>query len=102
MPQPIYGANQVVTAGLASVNTALSTAGAGATMLGIIHGGPGVIYVRIGKGAQTATSADCPVVASQAGATFIPKKAGDDNVAVLAVNSSVTVQITPYESGLIT
>lgn len=102
MPQPIYGGTVTLSATTTSSNVSLGAAGAAATMIGILHAGPGLVFVKIGKGAQTASTADCAIVASQAGATFLPKKAGDDNIAAVSQNAGpVQIFFTPYESSVV-
>lgn len=55
---PDRGANQVLTAGATSLNTALNT---GSPSVRICNISANIAHVRIGIGAQTATTADVPI-----------------------------------------
>lgn len=60
---PSYGSTQTLTAGAASLSTPLNPR---ASNVRIVNAGANVAFVRIGDGAQTATTADFPVMPGQA------------------------------------
>ena len=55
---PSRGANQVVSPAVASASVTLDKA---ARSVRLVNSGANICYVRIGEGAQTATTADLPV-----------------------------------------
>lgn len=90
---PRRGANQVVTpaAGSASVNIdPLSKS------VRLVNSGANICYVRIGNGAQTATTADIPVRA--ASDVIVRKSETDDTLAYISATGT-TLNIQTGEGG---
>lgn len=91
---PHRGANQVVTPAAASASIAIE---ANAKSVRLVNSGAGICYVRIGTGAQTATTADTPV---RAGSEVVVMKAeGEDTLAHISA-AGTTLNVQPGEGGL--
>jgi hypothetical protein len=92
--QPQRGANQVVTPAAASASVTIN---ATCKSVRLVNSGAGICHVRIGTGAQTATTADLPV---RAGYEVIVSKAdGEDTVAYIS-SAGTTLHIQPGEGGI--
>lgn len=62
----------------------------------IVNSGSVVVFVRTGKGAQTATAAD---VAIPAGGSVVLLKGNDDGFAAICATGTATVYATPGYGG---
>lgn len=91
--QPIRGSNQVVTPGAASASVNVDKV---AKSVRLVNSGANICHVRIGEGAQTATTADIPVRANSE--VDIQKGYGDDTVAYISA-AGTTLHIQPGEGG---
>lgn len=88
------GANQVVTPAAASASVAIN---ANAKSVRLVNSGAGICYVRIGTGAQTATTADIPV---RLGSEVIVRKGdGEDTLAYISA-AGTTLNIQTGEGGV--
>ena len=86
--------NQVVTPAATSASV---TVNAQDKAVRLVNSGANICYVRIGTGAQTATTADIPVRTGSE--IIIRKKDGDDTVAHISA-SGTTLNIATGEGGL--
>ena len=86
--------NQVVTPAATSASV---TVNAQDKAVRLVNSGANICYVRIGTGAQTATTADIPV--RTASEIIIRKKLGDDTIAHISA-SGTTLNIATGEGGL--
>jgi len=92
--QPQRGANLVATPGAASASVSIN---AQCKSVRLVNSGAGICHVRIGAGAQTATTADLPV---RAGSEIIVSKGdGEDTVAHISA-AGTTLHIQPGEGGI--
>jgi hypothetical protein len=92
--QPQAGANQVATPAAASASVTINLS---CKSVRLVNSGTGICHVRIGAGAQTATTADLPV---RAGSEIIVSKGdGDDTVAHISA-AGTTLHIQPGEGGI--
>lgn len=92
--QPQRGANQVTTPAAASASVTINAV---CKSVRLVNPGTGICHVRIGTGAQTATTADLPV---RAGSEVIVSKAdGEDTVAYIS-SAGTTLHIQPGEGGI--
>lgn len=92
--QPQRGANQVATPAAASVSVQINAV---SKSVRLVNSGTGICHVRIGTGAQTATTADLPV---RAGSEIIVSKGdGEDTVAHISA-AGTTLHIQPGEGGI--
>jgi hypothetical protein len=92
--QPRRGANLTATPGAASASVALDSQ---AKSVRLVNNGANVCFVRIGAGAQTATTADMPV---RAGSEIIVSKGdGDDTLAHISATGT-TLYIQTGEGGI--
>lgn len=66
------------------------------TAVRIVNYGANICFVRIGKGAQTASTADTPVLA---GTTIILAKASDDDTIAYVSASGTSIYIQLGEGG---
>lgn len=88
------GSNQVVSA----TNTSASvTVNKEDKAVRLVNTGENVCYVRIGAGAQTATTADLPV---RAGGEIIVRKATDQETVAYISAASTTLNIATGEGGV--
>lgn len=92
---PARGQNQVVTPAAASANV---TVGKGNKSIRFSNSGASICYVRIGTGAQTATTADTPVLAGTS--VVLGKFQDDDNVGYISAVGT-TLNIQPGEGGYV-
>jgi hypothetical protein len=91
MPQ--RGANQVVSPGAASASVNVDPH---AKTIRLVNVGANICHVRVGAGAQTATTADMPVRANSE--VDMQKGDGDDTVAYISA-AGTTLHIQPGEGG---
>lgn len=89
--QPTYGKGQVVTPAAGSANI---TIGKGNKNLALTNLGAAVCYVRVGTGAQTATTADYPI--PPGGQVVIRKAEDDDSLAHISATGT-TLSVIPGE-----
>lgn len=91
---PQRGANQTVSPAAASASVTVEEH---AHAVRFVNSGANICYVRIGEGAQTATTADTPV---RAGSEVILRKAdGEDTVAYISA-AGTTLGIQTGEGGV--
>jgi len=93
--QPRRGTNQIVTTGGTSASVTIDATAKSVRFVN--SGATNLCYVRVGKGAQTATNADTPVLPGQA--LILQKGDGDDTVAYLQETGSTTLHIQTGEGG---
>lgn len=91
--QPKQGANLVVTP---SGTSASSDIGKGNKSVRLSNSGSNICYVRIGTGAQTATTSDMPVLSGES--IIIEKAEASETVAYISA-SGTTLNIQPGEGG---
>lgn len=91
MPQ--RGANQVVSPGAASASVNVDPH---AKTIRLVNSGANICHVRVGQGAQTATTADMPVRANSE--VDMQKGDGDDTVAYISA-AGTTLHIQAGEGG---
>jgi len=85
---PHRGANQVVTPAAASASVSIE---ANAKSIRLVNSGASICYVRVGSGAQTATTADLPV--RSASEVIVRKGEGEDTLAhISAVGTTLNIQ----------
>ena len=85
---PSRGTNQVVSPAVASASVTLDKA---ARSVRLVNSGANICYVRIGEGAQTATTADMPVRAGES--VIVSKGDGEDTLAhISAAGTSLNIQ----------
>ncbi len=88
------GANQVLTPAAASGSVSINAV---AKSLRLVNSGANICHVRIGTGAQTATTADIPV---RAGSEIIISKAdGEDTLAHISA-AGTTLHVQDGEGGI--
>lgn len=91
--QPRRGQNQVLTPGAASASVGID---ATAKSVRLVNSGANICHVRIGNGAQTATTADMPI---RAGAEIVVSKGdGDDSLAHISATGT-TLHVQTGEGG---
>lgn len=91
--QPRRGVNAVVTPAAASASASLDPQ---AKSVRLVNVGLNICHVRIGSGAQTATTADMPVRANSE--IVVQKGDGDDTVAYISALGT-TLHIQTGEGG---
>ena len=91
--QPRLGVNAVVTPAAASASASLDSQ---AKSVRLVNVGANICHVRIGCGAQTATTADMPVRANSE--IVVQKGDGDDTIAYISA-SGTTLHIQTGEGG---
>lgn len=89
-PFTLGGATTTVSASTTSADEAIATKGR--TQVMVTNATSSLAYIKSGIGAQTATSADTPVLASTAQTFSIPSN--HDTVAVLLVSGTGNVYFT--------
>lgn len=92
---PARGQNQVVSPAAGSANV---TCGKGNKSVRFVNSGLNICYVRIGTGAQTASTADTPVLAGTS--VILSKFQDDDNVGYISA-AGTTLNIQPGEGGYV-
>jgi hypothetical protein len=91
--QPKRGANVVTTPAAGSASISID---AQCKSVRLVNSGANICHVRIGSGAQTATTADMPI---RAGAEIIVSKGdGDDTLAHISA-AGTTLHVQPGEGG---
>lgn len=88
------GSNQVVTPGAASASV---TVNAQDKAVRLVNSGANICYVRIGKGSQTATTADLPV---RAGSEIVVRKRDGDMTVAHISAAGTTLNIATGEGGV--
>ena len=88
------GSNQVVTPGAASASL---TVNAQDKAVRLVNSGANICYVRIGEGAQTATTADLPV---RAGSEIVVRKRDGDMTVAHISAAGTTLNIATGEGGV--
>lgn len=91
---PQRGANQVVTPGAASASVAINAV---SKSVRLVNSGANICHVRIGTGAQTATTADLPI---RAGSEVIVNKGDGENTLAHISAAGTTLHIQTGEGGL--
>lgn len=92
--QPRRGGNQVVTPAAASASIDI---GKGEKSVRLVNSGNNICYVRIGAGAQTATTADLPVLPSS---SVVVSKDGDESTVAHISAAGTTLNVQPGEGGV--
>lgn len=90
---PARGTNQVASPGGASASVSLDKS---AHSVRLVNSGSNICYVRIGEGAQTATTADMPVRAGES--VIVSKGDGEDTLAHISA-AGTTLNIQTGEGG---
>ena len=91
---PSRGANQVVSPANASASVSIDKA---ARSVRLVNSGANICYVRIGTGAQTATTADMPVRSAES--VIVTKADGEDTLAYISA-AGTTLNIQDGEGGV--
>lgn len=91
---PVLGANQVTTPGAASASVAINPI---SKSVRLVNSGANICHVRIGAGAQTATTADLAVRANSE--VIVSKGEGEDTLAHISA-AGTTLHIQPGEGGV--
>jgi hypothetical protein len=92
---PRRGANQVTTPNSSSASASIDP---NAMSVRLVNSGANICHVRVGNGAQTATTADTPVLPSSS--LIIQKQLGDDTLAHISA-SGTTLHIQTGEGGYV-
>jgi|MudIll2142460700_1097286.scaffolds.fasta_scaffold1541597_1 hypothetical protein len=88
------GANQVVTPGAASASVTVSVF---PKSIRLVNSGANICHVRVGEGAQTATTADTPVLPNSE--LILHRQEGETTVAYISA-SGTTLHIQTGEGGI--
>ena len=91
---PNRGANQVTTPGATSASVTINAI---SKSVRLVNSGANICHVRIGAGAQTATTADLPIRAGSE--VIVSKGEGEDTLAHISA-SGTTLHIQPGEGGV--
>jgi hypothetical protein len=91
--KPHYGTNQQVSVTASSSNSAIN---ADDKSVRIVNSGLNLTYIKVGTGAQTATSAD--LMLDSGNSIVIEKAMGENNIAYISA-SGTTLQIMTGEGG---
>lgn len=91
---PQRGANQVATPAAASASVAINAV---SKSVRLVNSGANICHVRIGTGAQTATTADLPI---RAGSEVIVNKGDGENTLAHISANGTTLHIQTGEGGL--
>lgn len=92
--RPRYGANLVVTPAAGSANSAINQQD---KAVRLVNSGANICYVKIGDGAQTATTADMPI---RAGSEVLIRKSQDHNNIGYISAAGTTLNIQTGEDGI--
>lgn len=92
---PARGQNQVVSPAAGSANV---TIGKGNKSIRFVNSGANICYVRIGTGAQTATTSDTPILPNSS--VILSKWQDDDNVGYISA-AGTTLNLQPGEGGYV-
>lgn len=90
---PTRGSNQVTTPGASSASVSVNP---NAKSVRFVNSGANICHVRMGAGAQTATTADTPVLPGSA--LVLQKQMGDDTVAHISA-AGTTLHVQTGEGG---
>lgn len=86
--RPHQGSNQVVTPAAASASVTINATD---KSVRLVNSGAAICYVRFGTGAQTATTADTPVLPNSA--LIVCKAEGENTLAhISAVGTTLNIQ----------
>jgi len=88
------GANQVLTPAAASASVSINAV---AKSVRLVNSGANICHVRIGTGAQTATTADIPV---RAGSEIIVSKGDGQNTIAHISAAGTTLHVQTGEGGV--
>ncbi len=91
---PHRGANKIVTSAASSASVSIDAA---AKSVRLSNSGASICYVRIGTGAQTASTADTPV---RAGSDLVVAKAEGENTLAYISAVGTTLNIQTGEGGV--
>ncbi len=91
---PSRGTNQVVTPAAVSASVEIAK---GARSVRLVNSGANICYVRIGAGAQTASTADMPVRSAE---SVIVSKGDDENTVAYISSAGTTLNIQTGEGGV--
>lgn len=91
---PSRGANQVVSPAAASASVSINPKH---HSVRLVNSGANICYVRIGTGAQTATTADTPVLANS---SLVLNKAEDTDTLAYISAAGTTLNVQTGEMGL--
>ena len=91
---PNRGGNQVTTPGAASASVSINAI---SKSVRLVNSGSNICHVRIGAGAQTATTADLPIRAGSE--VIVSKGEGEDTLAHISA-AGTTLHIQPGEGGV--
>ena len=91
---PVRGANQVATPGAASASVSINPV---SKSVRLVNSGANICHVRIGTGAQTATTADLAIRANSE--VIVSKGDGEDTLAHISA-AGTTLHIQPGEGGV--
>lgn len=91
---PNRGGNQVTTPGAASGSVTINAI---SKSVRLVNSGANICHVRIGAGAQTATTADLPIRAGSE--VIVSKGEGEDTLAHISA-AGTTLHIQPGEGGV--
>lgn len=91
---PQRGANQVVTPGAVSANTTINPV---SKSVRLVNSGANICHVRIGTGAQTATTADTPLLSGEE--LILSKADGENNIGYISATGT-TLHIQTGEGGV--
>lgn len=89
------GSNQAAVTGAASASVTVNPLD---KALRLVNSGAALVYVRVGNGAQTATTADVPILPNTA--LIIRKAVGDNTVAHISPGGASALQIATGEGGV--
>lgn len=92
---PRRGTNQVTTPAASSASVSVD---ADAKSVRLVNAGANICFVRIGTGAQTATTADTPVLPNSA--LVLQKQMGDNTLAHISA-SGTTLHVQTGEGGYV-
>jgi hypothetical protein len=92
--QPRRGVNQVLTPAAASASVSIDPQ---AKSVRLVNAGEAICHVRIGAGAQTATTADLPVLPGSE--IVVSKGDGDDTLAHISATGT-TLHVQTGEGGI--
>lgn len=91
---PKRGSNAVTTPGAASASIAIDAI---SKSVRLVNSGAAICHVRIGTGAQTATTADLPVLPSSS--VIVSKGDGEDTLAHISA-AGTTLHVQAGEGGI--
>lgn len=92
---PSRGKNQTVTAGATSASVSVNDKN---KSVRFVNAGANICFVRIGTGAQTATTADTPILPNTS--LILQKQTDDDTIAYISA-AGTTLHIQTGEGGYV-